>query len=227
MMETVKILYKDDMIAVAVKPCGVLSQPDRTGEPAMTDLLRAQTGKEVFPIHRLDRAVGGVMLFAMTRAAAGKLSALVGTDAFEKEYLAAVHGIPSAPKGDFEDFLYHDAKRNMTSVVSAGTKDAKNARLSYTLLQTDAEEALSLVRVRLHTGRTHQIRVQFSSRNMPIAGDGKYGARDRMGLALWSYKLSFRHPQKKKRMTFTALPDEASSPWDLFSWTQKEEKDGI
>lgn len=214
MSDTIKILYKDDMLAVAVKPCGVLSQPDRTGEPSMTELLAAQLGKDIFPVHRLDRAVGGVMVFAMTRAAAGKLSALLGTETFEKEYLTVIHGTPAEKSGEFFDYLRHDARRNMTAVADRSEKDAKDARLSYTLLETDGE--FSLVRVRLHTGRTHQIRVQFSSRNMPIAGDGKYGARDRMGLALWSHRLSFQHPIRKKRMTFTALPDENTTPWDRF-----------
>ena len=213
----IRILYKDDMLAVAVKPAGVLSQPDRTGEDSMVSLLKAQLGREVFPVHRLDRAVGGVMLFATTRSAAGKLSALVTSDGFEKEYLAVVHGAPSEEKGELFDYLIHDARRNLTSVASASDKDAKEARLAYTLVARDMEREFSLVRVRLYTGRTHQIRVQLASRSMPIAGDGKYGARDRMGLALWSYRLSFRHPARKKTMTFEALPDGAVTPWDRFS----------
>ena len=216
-MKTIKILYKDDMLAVAVKPAGVLSQPDRTGEDSMVTLLKAQLGRDVFPVHRLDRAVGGVMIFAMTKSAAGKLSALVTSDAFEKEYLAAVHGVPSEEKGEFSDFLFHDSRRNLTSVVAPDHKDAKDARLAYTLLARDMENEFSLVRVRLYTGRTHQIRVQFSSRSRPIAGDGKYGARDRMGLALWSHRLTFRHPVNKKTMTFEALPDHTQTPWDRFS----------
>ena len=216
-MKTIKILYKDDMLAVAVKPVGVLSQPDRTGEDSMVTLLKAQLGREVFPVHRLDRAVGGLMIFAMTKPAAGKLSALVTSSAFEKEYLTVIHGTPSEEKGEFTDWLFHDSKRNLTSVVAADHKDAKDARLAYTMLARDMENEFSLVRVRLYTGRTHQIRVQFSSRSMPIAGDGKYGARDRMGLALWSYRLTFRHPAHKKTMTFEALPDHTVTPWDRFS----------
>ena len=221
MSETIKILYQDSMLAVAVKPVGVLSQADRTGEPSMTELLTAQLGKTVFPVHRLDRAVGGVMVFAMTKNAAGKLSALLGTDTFEKEYLTVIHGKTAETSGEFFDYLFHDSRRNMTSVVSKDEKDAKDAKLSYTLLQSDTE--FSLVKVRLHTGRTHQIRVQFSSRNLPIAGDGKYGAHDRMGLALWSYRLAFRHPIRKKRMVFTALPDKNITPWDRFL-TENQDK---
>jgi 23S rRNA pseudouridine1911/1915/1917 synthase len=214
----IKILYKDETLAVAVKPAGVLSQPDRTGEDSMITLLKAQLGREVFPVHRLDRAVGGLMIFAMTKAAAGKLSALVTSDAFEKEYTAVIHGVPAEEKGELFDFLYHDSRKNLTSVVPPTQKDAKEARLAYTLLGQDMEKEFSLVRVRLYTGRTHQIRVQFSSREMSIAGDGKYGARDRMGLALWSYRLSFRHPIRKKQMSFTALPDQSIEPWDRFSF---------
>ena len=213
----IKILYKDEMLAVAVKPAGVLSQPDRTGEDSMVTLLKAQLGREIFPVHRLDRAVGGVMVFATTKSAAGKLSALMQTDLFEKEYMAVIHGVPAEDQGDFTDYLYHDSRRNLTSVVPSSQKEAKEARLSYVLLAQDMEREFSLVRVRLHTGRTHQIRVQFSSRAMPIAGDGKYGARDRMGLALWSSRVSFRHPIRKKTMTFEALPDHTVAPWDRFS----------
>ena len=213
----IKILYKDEMLAVAVKPAGVLSQPDRTGEDSMVTLLKAQLGREVFPVHRLDRAVGGLMIFAMTKAAAGKLSALVTSDSFEKEYTAVIHGVPAEEKGELLDFLFHDSRKNLTSVVPATHKDAKEAKLAYTLLAKDMEGEFSLVRVRLYTGRTHQIRVQFASRSMPLAGDGKYGARDRMGLALWSSRLSFRHPVRKKTMTFEALPDGSVAPWDRFS----------
>lgn len=216
-MSTVNILYKDGMLAVAVKPAGVLSQPDRTGEDSMVTLLAAQLGREVYPVHRLDRAVGGVMVFALTKSAAGKLSALVSTNAFEKEYMTVIHGVPAEESGEFSDYLFHDARRNLTSVVGADRKDAKEARLAYTLLARDMEKEFSLVRVRLYTGRTHQIRVQFASRSMPIAGDGKYGARDRMGLALWSSRLTFRHPRHKKTMTFEALPDHSASPWNRFS----------
>ena len=213
----IKILYKDETLAVAVKPAGVLSQPDRTGEDSMITLLKAQLGREVFPVHQLDRAVGGLMIFAMTKAAAGKLSALVTSDAFEKEYTAVIHGVPAEDKGELLDFLYHDSRKNLTSVVPSSHKEAKEARLAYTLLAKDMEGEFSLIRVRLYTGRTHQIRVQFASRSMPLAGDGKYGARDRMGLALWSSRLSFRHPVRKKTMTFEALPDGTVAPWDRFS----------
>lgn len=211
----IQILYRDSALAVVVKPVNVLSQPDKTGAPSVSSLLSEQLGQEVFPIHRLDRAVGGVMVFALNKNAAGKLSACVGTDSFEKEYLAVIHGVPTQTDGKLTDYLSHNAAKNMTSVVSANDKNAKIAELGYTVL--DSADEFSLVRVRLYTGRTHQIRVQFASRNMPLAGDGKYGARDRMGLALWSCRLTFKDPFTKKRKTFTAFPDRETTPWNLFS----------
>ncbi len=213
MMEP-KILYQDKFLVIAVKPAGILSQPDKTGDMAMTDILSELIGTTVLPVHRLDRAVGGVMVFALTKEIAGKLGGILGTDAFKKEYLTVVGGIPSEKEGTLEDYLFHDARRNMTSVVSAKTKDAKAASLSYTLLETNTNA--SLLRVFLHTGRTHQIRVQFSSRGMPILGDGKYGSRERHDIALWSYRLSFSHPITKKRLTYQANPD-MTIPWNLFS----------
>lgn len=213
MMEP-KILYKDKFLVIAVKPAGILSQPDKTGDMAMTDMLSKLLDTTVLPVHRLDRAVGGVMVFALTKEVAGKLGGILGSDAFRKEYLTVIGGIPSEQEETLEDYLLHDARRNMTSVVSAKTKDAKAASLSYTLLET--HEKASLLRVLLHTGRTHQIRVQFSSRGMPILGDGRYGSRERHDIALWSYKLSFVHPITKKRLTYQAVP-EMTAPWNLFS----------
>lgn len=213
-MTDIKILYKDKHLVIAVKPAGVLSQPDKTGDPAMTDILAEKVGTEVFPVHRLDRMVGGVMVYALTKESAGKLSGIVASDSFQKEYLTIVSGVPSEKTGDLFDFLLHDPRRNMTSVVSRSAKDAKEAKLSYEVLEQT--ENTALLRVLLHTGRTHQIRVQFSSRGMPILGDGKYGSRERHGVALWSHRLSFAHPITKKRLSYCAIP-EMETPWDRFS----------
>jgi 23S rRNA pseudouridine1911/1915/1917 synthase len=154
------------------------------------------------------------MVFALTKETAGKLGGIVGSDSFQKEYLTIVGGIPSEGKGLLEDYLVHDARKNMTSVASPKEKDAKIATLSYETLEQI--ENTALLRVLLHTGRTHQIRVQFSSRGMPILGDGKYGSRERHEIALWSYRLSFVHPITKKRLIYHAIP-EMVSPWDRFS----------
>lgn len=218
MSEPVKILYSDDALVVAVKPCGVLSQPDKTGEPAVTDLLAAQLVRPVFPIHRLDRAVGGVMVFALDKRAAAKLSASVAAGSFEKEYLTVLHSVPPE-RGTWTDFLFHDSRKNITIVAEPSQKDAKPASLAFNVIETQEwnGELFSLVRVALHTGRTHQIRVQVSSRGFPIAGDGKYGAHDRCPMALWSWRLSFFHPVRKKRLCFTEPPIH-TEPWTLFSF---------
>ncbi len=209
-----RILFSDKHLVVAVKPQGIPSQRDMTGDKDMTVLLSEALGKPVFPIHRLDRAVGGVMLFALTKEAAGKLSALVSGDGLEKEYLTALDGIPSKTSDTLNDHLLHDKRRNMTSVVPDGTKDAKPASLGYSVLRSEANTSLLLVR--LHTGRTHQIRVQFSSRGLPILGDSRYGNRARHNIALWSYRLGFIHPFTKKKLVFSALPEMTEQPWALF-----------
>ncbi|MBQ9747837.1 MAG: RluA family pseudouridine synthase [Clostridia bacterium] len=215
----IRILYHDEHLAVAVKPAGVLSQPDRTGEDSMVTMLAAELKREVYPVHRLDRAVGGVMVLALTKQAAGKLSAMVGSDAFTKTYLAAAYGIPTPQSGNLQDYLIHDARRNMTRVGREGERDAKCASLSYEVLSHT--DTASLVRVRLHTGRTHQIRVQFSSRGMPLLGDRKYGSDERCPIGLWSYHLAFLHPVSKKRMAFTAYPA-WHEPWDRFPSIENE-----
>ena len=183
----------------------------------MPALLSEQLGRAVFPVHRLDRAVGGVMVFACGRRAAAKLCAGMSEGDVIKEYLAVVHGAPENQTGDYHDFLLHDSVRNKTAAVSIPHEKAKEASLSYRLIDTvTVEERLSLLLIRLHTGRTHQIRAQLSSRGMPVAGDGKYGAHDHCGLALWSYRLTFRHPVTKKEMVFSECPEEMT-PWNLFS----------
>ncbi len=183
----------------------------------MPALLSEQLGRPVFPVHRLDRAVGGVMVFACGRRAAAKLCAGMSEGDAVKEYLAVVHGVPENQTGDYRDFLLHDPVKNRTEAVSVPHEKAKEASLSYRLIDTvTAEERFSLLLIRLHTGRTHQIRAQLSSRGMPVAGDGKYGAHDRCGLALWSYRLTFRHPVTKKKLVFAEWP-EKTMPWNLFA----------
>lgn len=216
MTNPIKILYSDAEIAVAVKPQGIPSQSDHTGDAAMPALLSEQLGRPVFPVHRLDRAVGGVMIFACGCRAAAKLCAGMSEGDVIKEYLAVVHGAPENQAGDYHDFLLHDPVRNRTAVNISHEK-AKEASLSYRLIDTvTGEERFSLLLIRLHTGRTHQIRAQLSSRGMPVAGDGKYGAHDHCGLALWSYRLTVRHPVTKKKISFAEWP-EKTGPWNLFS----------
>ncbi len=205
----VQILHEDDQIVVCVKPAGVLSQDQ------MPELLRQQLGaEEIFVIHRLDKEVGGVMVFAKTQNAAAALSRAVQERKLEKRYLAVLRGIPGEPSGRLEDLLYHDKARNKTYVVTRSRKGVKDAALEYKLLQT-AEER-SLVAIRLLTGRTHQIRVQFASRQMPLVGDGKYGGKTPgVPLGLWSRELTFPHPKTGKNMTFSQEPP-VQRPWTDF-----------
>jgi 23S rRNA pseudouridine1911/1915/1917 synthase len=213
-----EILYEDAHVVVCIKPCGVLSQPSPTEQEGdMLSLLREQLHLDyVGLIHRLDRGVGGVMVFAKTQAAAGKLSAAVANRTMQKEYLAVVHGVPEHGEGEMQDLLYKDAAKNRSFVVDRMRGGVKDAKLLYRTLQSvcapDSGEALSLVHVHLLTGRTHQIRVQFSSRGMPLLGDGKYGARDHAPIALWSCRLTFPHPFKKGKTVDVCCPPPSDHP---------------
>ena len=179
----------------------------------MLALLPAQCGGRAYPVHRLDRGVGGVMVFARTRQAAAALSQSVQQGKLTKEYLCVVSGAPEAAEGVLQDLLFHDSGRNKTFVVRRMRKGVKEASLSYRVLGT--AEGRSLVHVRLHTGRTHQIRVQFASRGMPLLGDRKYGGAPAEQIALWSCRLSFPHPDTGAALDFRQAPEGAV--WQDFS----------
>ena len=198
-----KVLYSDRDIAVIVKPCGVISED---GEGSVCNLIRESLGvNDVYPVHRLDRGVGGVMVYALSKKAASSLSRAATENAIEKVYLAVVHGAPEEEKGIYTDLLFKDSKKNKSYVVTRERKGVRYAELSYEVLSSDGEK--SLVRVKLHTGRSHQIRVQFSSRRMPLFGDRKYGASDdEKEIALFSHRLTFPHPSGEV-MTFSELPE--------------------
>lgn len=183
----VTVLYEDPQLLVCVKPRGVLSAKDASGKRSMEDLL---TPRSLYPVHRLDREVGGLMVFAKTSAAAAFLCGQMGSG-FEKEYLAHCEGQPPS-EGSLTDLLYHDRQRNKTYVVRRKRAGVKEARLSYRVLSR--EESGAVLLVRLHTGRTHQIRVQFASRGYPLMGDRAYGAQSRGEIRLLSYRLRFPHP---------------------------------
>ena len=169
-------------------------------------LLRAQTGGEVYPVHRLDRGVGGLMAYATTREAAASLSEAVRERTFQKEYLCILLGRPAEDSGVLEDLLLHDQTRNKSFVVQRMRTGVRAAKLEYQVLAS--AEGRSLVRVLLHTGRTHQIRVQFSSRGTPLAGDGKYGGGGG-DIALWSWRLTLPRPGTGERLVFRHEPGEA------------------
>lgn len=208
-----EILYADAAVAVVVKPAGVLSQGD--AEDAMPALLQKRLGGAIFPVHRLDQPTGGVMVYARTQDAAAKLSAQMQSEAFGKEYLAVLDGTPEPAEGELHDLLFFDRQKGKSYAVRRKRAGVKDARLAYRVLAQ--AEGLTLVRVRLYTGRTHQIRVQFSSRGWPLTGDGKYGSRNnRCAPALWSAELHFAHPVTGETLIFRSQPPEAY-PWTLFS----------
>lgn len=218
-----EVLYEDRHIIVCIKPIGVLSQSDSSQETDMTEEIRTYLkGKGEQPyvgcVHRLDRNVGGVMLFSKQPSITGKLSAAIQERRITKEYMAVVHNVPEEARATFKDLLFKDSSKNKTFVVARQRKGVKEASLEYQLLSSSKTEQgeCSLVRVKLHTGRTHQIRVQFSSRGMPLLGDGKYGSKDnRCEIALWSYRLAFQHPITKKAIDVEKLPP-SQYPFHLF-----------
>lgn len=211
-----EILYQDHALWVAVKPPELLSEqaPNQKG---FADLLAEQNHGYVGVIHRLDMGVGGVMVYAKTAESASKLSAMVQAHQFQKEYLAIVCGKPAAESDMLRDLLFHDRYANKTYVTNSQRKGVKEASLEYRLLSTiQAEEygTLSLLAIKLHTGRTHQIRVQFASRGLPLLGDRKYGCRHKTPIGLFSHALSFAHPKSGQPLQFRQMP--SGFPWNLF-----------
>lgn len=209
-----EILYCDDDIVVCVKPQRVLSTDEPGGMP---ELVRAALGDpkaDVRTVHRLDRVVGGLMVLARSAEAASELSRQIRENTFEKEYMAVVHGTPEYDAGKLYDLLFRDKARKMTMVSSCEGKGVQPAVLNYRVLARKKE--MSLVRIRLETGRTHQIRVQFASRGMPLVGERKYSTlEDDCEIALWSCRLAFDHPKTGKRVEFTREPPKVY-PWDCF-----------
>lgn len=205
-----EILYEDSSVIVAVKPQGVLSQSDKNGGASMITKLSEHTGGEIYPIHRLDKETGGVMVYAKTKKAAAALSRDISEHRFYKEYLAIVHGVPEENSGTLCDLLFHDRTKNKSYAVKRERAGVKKAELYYEVLETKEKEGekYSLLRVVLHTGRTHQIRVQFASRKMPLLGDRKYGAKDTCkNLGLLAAKLKFTHPETGETKEFAAETD--------------------
>ena len=206
-----KPIFEDESVIVCIKPVGLLSQGE--GRESLISKLEEHTHGTIFPVHRLDCAVGGVMVYAKTRSAAASLSKQVAERKLEKEYLALIHGVPGKESGTLEDFLFKDSRKNKVYVVKRERKGVKKAVCSYESLlsgRTDCAE-YTLVRVKLQTGRTHQIRVQFASRGLPLFGDGKYGAHDgEKTVALLSCAVGFAHPVTGKLLRFETYKAESA-----------------
>ena len=190
------ILHCDRDLAVCIKPVGMDSEAE------VPEALKAELGGDIFPIHRLDKNVGGVMVYARTKSAAATLSKAVQEGSMIKEYVALVHGTPPET-GDWEDLLFKDSRKNKVFVVKKERKGVKFARLEYRTLRGGAQ---SLVHIRLHTGRSHQIRVQFANRGFPLVGDHKYGSRDN-ATAPMLFSCRIRFPWKGNELIFESQPD--------------------
>ena len=218
----IQILYQDRDLLLCRKPAGIPSQPDPSGQADLLSALQA-THKNASLVHRLDTPTGGVMVFGLTPKATAKLCALVQDhDLFQKEYLVVLSNPPSEDAGQLRDYLFHDKRTNKAFVTDGARKGSREAVLDYRVLSTDAQ-GHTLALVRLHTGRTHQIRVQFASRGLPLVGDGKYGSREKCPyIGLWAYRLTFPHPIAEKSVTAHTCPDIELIPWQYFSGILEE-----
>ena len=215
-MQKLKVIYEDNHIIVVEKIPNVPSQSDKTGDIDMLTMVK-QYIKEKYNkpgnvylglVHRLDRPVGGIMIFAKTSKSASRLSDQVREKVFKKKYLAVVDGKIENKSGTLEDYLYKDERNNISKVVNKNKKNAKFAKLDYEVIKYDEVKNLSLVKVNLHTGRHHQIRVQLSNFGHSIFGDQKYGTRGQgKQIALWAYELTINHPITKEEITFKDLPE--------------------
>ncbi len=222
---SLKIIYEDNHLLVVEKAVNILSQADSSGDPDLLSLLKADL-KERYQkpgnvylglVHRLDRPVGGVMIFAKTSKAASRLSAQIRTREFQKKYLAVLHGKPAAANGELRHYLLKDSKSNQVTVYSRPVPGAKEGLLEYKVVESNHD--LTLIRVDLHTGRSHQIRAQFAFIGHPLFGDQKYGAglaKPGEQIALWSEEIRCLHPTKNELMVFDLQPPKMT-PWDQFS----------
>lgn len=221
------ILYEDNHIIVVMKPQNLASCPDESGDENLLDAVKEYLKKTynksgnvyVGLVHRLDRPTGGVMVFAKTSKAAGRLGEQMKTGDFEKKYLAILNGAPHEESGKLTNWLKKNTVNNMVYLAPQGTEGAKFASLDYWVLQQ--EGGLALVQIKLHTGRSHQIRVQMAGIAHPVYGDMRYGGeRAQKGkLALWAYSLSFTHPVTKERLVFICEPPKNELPWKKFDLT--------
>ncbi len=219
-----EVIYEDNHIIVVKKPFNVPTQGDKSGDESLLDMVKNYLKEKynkpgnvyVGLVHRLDRPTGGIMVFAKTSKAASRLCDDIKNHNFEKKYVAVLSGVPKAKEGRLENYLKKDEKTNTVKLATMSEEGSKKACLNYKVLEYN--EKYSLVEIDLQTGRSHQIRVQFSANKTPIFADFKYGkgVKD-VNLALFAYKLKFTHPTTKKLMTFIAMPPTDLAPWCYFS----------
>ena len=228
----IPILYEDNHLLLVEKPINIPVQADRSGDADLLTMLkedikiRYQKPGDVYLglVHRLDRPVGGAMVFAKTSKAASRLSDMIRKNAIERNYFAVVHGTPKRKRGQLVNYLYKDKRKNKVSVVSSNHPNAKKAVLDYEIVES--KTGFSLLSVNLHTGRSHQIRVQLSTMGHPIFGDQKYGEslnKPGQQLALWAHSIHFEHPVRKEPLGKYSLPP-GGYPWDL--WETCKDRDG-
>lgn len=234
-MNEIKVLYEDNHLLVVEKPANMSVQEDISGDKDLLSALKAYIKEkyekpgDVFIglVHRLDRPVGGVMVFARTSKAAARLSEQMRSRTVQKTYFAVAEGLINSLHGTLTDYLYKDRNSNTVNVVSKDTNGSREAILQYQVIKH--KDGKTLLKINLETGRSHQIRIQMSNIGHPIAGDMKYGQKGQKGftnnLALWSYNLSFRHPIKNENLKLISIPPKFY-PWDIFSVDIKEEISG-
>ena len=212
---TIDVLYQDSSVIVCEKPVGVSSE-----SPGLPELVSAQIGHPVWPVHRLDQGTGGAIVLALSRKSCASMQLLFQQSQVLKEYLAVISGRPDLQADCWSDLLWHDRSKNKSFVVSRARAGVKECSCDWTLLETALYNSftLSLVRIRLHTGRTHQIRVQFGSRGFPLVGDRKYGSRIPSDtVALWSAAVRFRSPGHQNGVVSAKSTPPSVFPWNLFS----------
>ncbi len=210
----INILFEDKHICICEKKPGMLSE-DSPSDASLPKILREQLNCEIFVLHRLDKPVGGAIIYAKTKQAASAFSTLISENRINKEYITVLDGTPSEDSAELTDLLFRDKQKNKTYTVKRMRKGVKEAKLTYSVLKKADNH--SLVLVQLITGRTHQIRVQFASRKTPVTGDGKYGSHDnKCETALWSRRLSFVHPISRENIDIICEPHYEKYPWNLF-----------
>lgn len=221
-MNNLEVLYEDNHIIVVVKPCNILSQSDSTKDIDMLTIVKKYIKDKYNKpgnvylglVHRLDRPVGGIMIFAKTSKAASRITEMIKNHQFTKKYLAIINGTLKEKEGILKDYLLK--KEDGNTIVTTKEK-GKYSELKYKVLEENKKENLTLVEIELLTGRHHQIRVQFASRKTPLYGDQRYGKTDKLQIALWAYKLTIIHPTLKEKTTFIYPPNKAQDGWNFFN----------